>query len=58
MPCSIDLGMLGLIIHYGKMRVNLNPQTLNTDMSTLRDQMQASGKLAFTDITQGGVNWD
>ena len=58
MPCSIDLGMLGLISHYGKMRGNLNPQTLNTDMATFTDQMQARGKLVFTHITQDGVNWD
>ena len=50
--------MLGQIIHYGKMRGNLNPQTLNTDIATFRDQMQARGKLIFTHIIQDGVNWD
>ena len=50
--------MLGQIIHYGKMRGNLNSQTLNTDMATFTDQMQARGKLIFTHIIQDGVNWD
>ena len=58
MPWSTDPGMLQQIIHYGKMRGNLNSQTLNTDMSTFRDQMQGRDKLIFTHIIQDGVNWD
>ena len=58
MPWSTDLGMLGQIIHYGKMRGNLLRQTLNKEMWTFRDQMGARAKLIFTDIIQDGLNLD
>ena len=56
--CSTDLGMLGQIIDYGKMGGNLLRQTLNTEMSTFRDQMEARGRLIFTHIIPDSVNWD
>ena len=50
MPCSTDLGMLGQMIHYGKMRENLLRQTLNKEMWTFRDQMGARGHTLKKDM--------
>ena len=58
MPCSTDLGMLGQIIHYGKMRPNLLQETWNTTMPIFRDQIWVTSKLVFTHIIQDSVNGD
>ena len=58
MPCSTDLGMLGQIIHSGKMRANLLRETWNTTMPILRDQIRVGTNLIFTHIIPEGVNCD
>ena len=58
MPCSTDLGMLGQIIHYRKMRANLLWETWNTTMPILRDQIRVRTKFIVTQIIQEGVNCD
>ena len=57
-PCLTDLGMLGQIIHYSKMRANLLWETWNTTMPIFRDQIRVRIKLIFTHIIQDGVNCD
>ena len=57
-PYWTDLGMLRQIIHYGKIRGNILPQTWSTKMPTFRDQMRVRAKVIFTHIIQIGVNWD
>ena len=57
-PCLTDLGMLGQIIHYSKMRANLLWETWNTTMPIFRDQIRVRTNLIFTHIIPEGVNCD
>ena len=54
--CATDLGMLGQIIHYGKMGGNLLQHTWNKEMPIVKDQMEVRAKLIFTHIIQDGLN--